>query len=187
MSCESSRRKCRCCRKFFTPEQRNGHHQQYCSASACRQASKVASQRRWRRTRFGREYFRGEKAVQRVRDWRQEHPDYWKKQKSRSPRVQAADSQPVNTEQRSCNVPSSDRRTLQDFCLTQDPAFVGLISLVTGSTLQDDIAATARNLLLKGLNILGLKIPGQPSTTKPSTYGKTSDSTGSLAPSPHRI
>ena len=43
--------------------------------------------------------------------------------------------------------------------LTQDPAFVGLISMVTGSTLQEDIAATARQLLLRGRNILGFESP----------------------------
>jgi hypothetical protein len=32
---------------------------------------------------------------------------------------------------------------------------VGLISMVTGSTLQEDIAATTRQLLLRGRNILG--------------------------------
>ncbi len=187
MSCQPSRRKCRCCKKFFSPDYRNGHHQHYCPAPACRQASKGASQRRWRGTRFGRDYFRGDKAVRRVRDWRQEHPGYWKKQKPRSQRTQTPDPKSVNPEQRSCNVPLSPLRTLQDFCLTQDPAFVGLISMVTGSTLQEDIAATTRNLLLKGQNILGLKIPGQPSSTTPSSHEKTSAPSGSPSPSAHRV
>jgi len=42
----------------------------------------------------------------------------------------------------------------------KNPAFVGLISMVTGSTLREDIAATTRQLLLKGQNILGLTAPG---------------------------
>jgi hypothetical protein len=70
--------------------------------------------------------------------------------------------------------------------LSEDPAFVGLISMVTGSTLQEHIAATARNLVLRGQNILGLKIPGQPSITT-STHEKTSDPTGSSSPSAHRV
>jgi hypothetical protein len=174
MSCRLSRRKCRCCKIFFRPDYRNRNHQQYCSAPACRQASKEASQRRWRRTSFGRGYFRGDEEVRRVKEWRRAHPGYWKKQKSRWQRDQPPDSQGVSPEQRSRNVPPSDLRTLQDFCLTQDPAFVGLISMVTGSTLQEDIATTARNLLLRGQNILGLKIPGQPSSTTTSSYEKTS-------------
>jgi hypothetical protein len=187
MSCKPSRRKCRCCRKFFRPDYRNGHHQHYCPAPACRQASKVASQRRWRQTTFGRSYSRGKEAVFRVQEWRREHPGYWKKQRSRSGKGQAADSKQVNPEQTSRNVPRSDLRTLQDFCLTQDPAFVGLISMVTGSTLQDDIENTARNLLLRGQNILGLKIPGQPSSTTPSPYEEASYPTGSSPTGPRRV
>ena len=163
MSGKPSRRKCRCCRKFFFPDYRNGHHQLFCSAAACRQASKVASQRRWRRTSFGSNYHRGEQEVWRVQQWRQANPGYWKKPKPTSKPPQPTDSQQIKPEQSSRNVPCSPLSTLQDFCLTQDPAFVGLISLVTGSTLQEDIAQTARNLLLRGQNILGLKIPGHPS------------------------
>jgi hypothetical protein len=123
----------------------------------------------------------------RVQQWRQAHPGYWKKQKSRSKRGQPADSQSVNPEQRSCNAASSDLRTLQDFCLSQDPAFVGLISMVTGSTLQEDIALTTRKLLLRGQDILGLKIPGQLSATTPSPYEEASDSTGSSSAGSRRV
>jgi hypothetical protein len=165
MSGQPSRRKCRCCKSFFRPDHRNGHHQQYCSAPACRHASKQASQRRWRQTKSGRDYFRGEQEVRRVQEWRRAHPGYWKGQKSRSGKGQDPDNQAINPEQTSCNVPGSDLRTLQDVCLTQHPAFVGLISMVTGSTLQEDIATTARLLLIRGQNILGLKVSGQPSST----------------------
>ena len=41
------RRKCRNCGQLFRPDPRNVRHQRYCSASACRRASKAASQRRW--------------------------------------------------------------------------------------------------------------------------------------------
>jgi hypothetical protein len=42
------RRKCKCCLKLFHPDPRNRRHQRYCSARACRAASKTASQARWR-------------------------------------------------------------------------------------------------------------------------------------------
>ena len=61
--------------------------------------------------------------------------------------------------QGSCNVPGSDRRMLQDLCPIQPSEFIGLISMLTGSTLQEDIEATRRNLLLRGRNILGIKFP----------------------------
>lgn len=41
----------------------------------------------------------------------------------------------------------------------QTPLFVGLISMLAGSTLQDDIAVTARQLVAKGHDILGM-VPG---------------------------
>jgi hypothetical protein len=36
------------------------------------------------------------------------------------------------------------------------PLFIGLISMWTGSTLQDDILSTARRAVAKGRHILGL-------------------------------
>ena len=44
MSCPQTRRKCRCCTKFFVPDARTQDRQRYCSTPACRQASKAASQ-----------------------------------------------------------------------------------------------------------------------------------------------
>lgn len=187
MSGQPSRRKCRCCKSFFCPDPRNGYHQQYCSAPVCRLASKRASQRRWRRTQFGRGYFRGEQEVRRVQEWRRAHPGYWKRQKSRSDKGQAPDHKAVNPKQTSRNAPPSDPPALQDFCLTQHPAFVGLISMVTGSTLQEDIATTARLLLLRGQNILGLKMPGQPSSVTRSSYEETSAPTGSSSAGSRRV
>jgi len=48
--------------------------------------------------------------------------------------------------------------------MAQAPPFVGLISMVTGSTLQEDIAATTRQVLLRGRNIPGFlpAIPAGP-------------------------
>ena len=37
-----NRRKCKCCLALFRPDPRNRHHQRYCSAAACRAASKAA-------------------------------------------------------------------------------------------------------------------------------------------------
>jgi hypothetical protein len=95
--------------------------------------------------------------------WRQSHPGYWKKKQPppnpSSQGIQAIDGQTAKPDQSSRNVPRGLPGTLQDYCLAQDPAFVGLISMVTGSTLQEDIASTARQLLLRGRNILGCVSP----------------------------
>ena len=155
MSRTLTRRKCRCCTKFFFPDPRTADRQRYCSTPACRQASKAASQRRWLSKEGNGDYFRGANQVNRVQLWRQSHPGYWKKRKPSSQSTQTIAPQSPNPDQSSCNVPRALRRTLQDDCLAQDPAFVGLISMITGSTLQEDIATTTRQLLLRGRNILG--------------------------------
>ena len=132
MNVKPKRRKCRSCNDFFIPDFRNQDRQCYCSKPECRQASKRASQERWLRQPANRDYFRGSENVQRVRDWRQAHPGYWKKT-SPSGKAQVPDSQQVNPKQVSCNVPPSPLGTLQDFCLAKDPGFIGLVAMITGS------------------------------------------------------
>jgi hypothetical protein len=64
------RRKCKCCHSLFRPDRRNRVRQHYCSAPACRAASKAASQARWLAKPDNRDYFRGPGNVARVRAWR---------------------------------------------------------------------------------------------------------------------
>lgn len=159
MSRSLTRGKCRCCSQMFVPDPRTADRQHYCSEPACRKASKAAAQRRWLSKDGNGDRFRGSSEVDRVRRWRQEHPGYWRKKNPASQSTQPVEKQSLNPGQSSCNVPRSLPRTLQDDCPTQDPVVIGLISMFTGSTLQDDIAATTRQLLLRGRNILGLAAP----------------------------
>ena len=159
MSRSSTRRKCRHCSRFFLPDPRTADRQRYCSESPCQHASKLASQRRWLSKNGNGDYFRGPRAVERVQAWRKLHPGYWRKHTPSSRLGQVVDVQSANPVDSSCNAPRGLPRTLQEECLTQDPAFVGLISMVTGSTLQEEIATTARQLLLRGRNILGFAGP----------------------------
>jgi hypothetical protein len=71
------RRKCCHCGRWFRPHPRNTYHQRFCSTPACRAASKARSQRKW--LQKNQRYFRGKKAVERVQQWRAEHPGYWRK------------------------------------------------------------------------------------------------------------
>ena len=144
MSRKHTRRKCRCCTKFFIPDPRNQSRQHYCPQPACRQASKAASQRRWLSKASNSDYFRGADQVRRIQLWRQSHPGYWRKKAPSSQGTQAVESQSANLAQASCNVPRTLPGTLQDFCLAQDPGFIGLVSMITGRTLQDDIAPIVR-------------------------------------------
>lgn len=165
MSSRVSRRKCGCCNEFFRPDYRNGHHQVYCSTEACRRASKAASQRRWLNKPANRDYFRGPENTQRVQEWRKRHPGYWRKQSSASKSDITSSPSAANADQSSCNVRAQSSPALQDVCLLQDPVVIGLISMVTGSTLQEDIASTARRLQARGRDILGLNSAANPASS----------------------
>lgn len=188
MSQRPKRRKCRGCSKFFFPDYRNRERQCYCSKPACQRASKQESQRRWLRTPFGRRYFRDADNVERVRQWRQVHPGYWKRKKPASDSTQAVPPQQVNPVQVSCNVPRSPLGTLQDSCLAQDPGFIGLLAMITGRTLQEDIAPIARRVVEQGQNILGLSFPEPRNQTPCLAYDhQTSAASGSAATSPSKL
>ena len=78
----SVKRKCLCCRDFYSPDPRNVHHQRYCSKQACRKESKAESQRRWLQCPENQNYFRESENHRRVKDWRKVNPGYWRKKKS---------------------------------------------------------------------------------------------------------
>jgi hypothetical protein len=149
----SAQRKCQYCKEFYVPDRRNLHHQSYCSKPACRKQSKAESQRRWLEKPDNHNYFSGSQNSQRVNEWRKRHPGYWRKKKSLAQgplqevcRAQVPDSQGLTKE----GLPYA----LQDLFLMQPAVIVGLISTMTGSALQDDIASTAEALQRKGEDIL---------------------------------
>ena len=152
----SAKRKCLHCREFFRPDHRNVHHQHYCSKSDCRRQSKVESQRRWLQKPENQNYFRSADNSQRVKEWRKCNPGYWRKKKSRP----EAPLQEVCQSQATQNQELSDKKVpdaLQDLFSMQPVIIVGLISTMTGSALQEDIAATTRVLLRKGQDILAMR------------------------------
>ncbi len=157
MNSKSSRSKCRHCGKVFSPDYRNRHHQLYCPDPGCRRVSKTASQRRWLRQAQNRDYFQGPEQTRRVKQWRKSNPGYWKKKPTIPQRTLAVKSQPREQVQKSCNVPNGSAEPLQDVCLVQNPLFIGLISVIAGSTLQEDIAVAIRELQTQGRKILSPK------------------------------
>ena len=82
MANKVARRKCLHCGVLFRPDPRNATHQHYCSQPDCRKASKAASQRRWFQREENRHYFQGPEQVQRVQEWRRQHPGYRRSQTS---------------------------------------------------------------------------------------------------------
>ena len=145
------RRKCCHCSQLYDPDPRNRYHQRYCSQPACRQAGKAASQRRWRASPKGRDYFRGPANRLRVQTWRQAHPGYWQRRRQRSGALQDHCLPQLL-------VPAGDKsilapRALQDVILTQGLALTGLVAQLTGSALQENIASTTRRLILLGRQV----------------------------------
>jgi hypothetical protein len=156
-----AKRKCRHCKEFFRPDYRNRHHQRYCSKPACRQQSKADAQRRWLQKPENQGHFRGPENSQRVKAWRKAHRGYWRKGKPEAKRPlqdlcpgQLPATEPLTKQ----IVPAA----LQDLFLMQPAVVLGLISMMTGSALQEDIAETVLRLQRKGLDILGTNPTGKP-------------------------
>lgn len=146
-------RKCLHCNEDYHPDPRNGGRQSYCVKPVCQKASKAASQRQWLSRPENRDYFRGAENCERVRLWRLANPGY-RRNKRPAPKSVLQDPlipQAVENEEIATPVPSS---VLQEILFVQPAMFVGLISVLTGYGLQEDIAASARSFLIRGEDIL---------------------------------
>jgi hypothetical protein len=157
-----TRFKCLNCSEIQTADYRNGGRQQYCGKEPCRKASKAASQRGWLSKPENADYFRGEDNVGRVREWRKRHPGYWRKKRAA---VEDALQDRCSSEVTKDEVVGQNRvlPALQEAWFMQPAVLVGLISTVTGSALQEDIARSAHCFLLRGQDILGVaRAPAHP-------------------------
>ena len=154
----SAKRKCLCCQEFYDPDPRNLRHQRYCSKPACRKESKAQSQRQWQEKPENQNYFRSPENCQRVKEWRKLNPGYRRKKKLRVQAVlqEVFQSQVIHNEE---VIPERTPGVLQDLFSMQPTVVVGLISMMTGSVLQEDIVSTVGVLVRKGRDILGMK-PG---------------------------
>jgi len=137
---------CLHCHEELLADCRNLGRQRFCHKPDCRRASKASSQRQWRSRPENRDYFRGSDQCERVRRWRKANPDYWRSK--RPPPACALQDSSV---------------ALQEICFAQPALIIGLIALVTGLALQDDIAACTRSLLNRGREILRM-VPWRPSS-----------------------
>ena len=145
--------KCLHCREEQISDARNRGRQRYCVKPECRKASKARSQRRWISRPENENYFRGAENAERVRQWRLSHPGYWRKKVSCSEDT----LQDVCTEQEAHNkvvVIARASDALQDVCMAQPALLVGIISIMTGHALQEEIAMSARSFLTRGQDIL---------------------------------
>jgi len=176
MKPETRRCKCLHCKKLFVPDYRNRERQGYCATPECRKAGKRVRQQRWLSKPENSDYFRDAQNVERVQDWRKEHPGYWKRhpRKTAGTLQDACSAQPVAVKELTpVALPAACPSTLQDVCLVQVPLMVGLISKFTDCTLQDDIVLFVRRLIAKGQDILDQ--PSSRSTKENTLYDKQKD------------
>ena len=151
--------KCLHCNEDYHRDPRNGGRQRYCAKPDCRQASKAASQRQWLGRPENRDYFRGPENCERVRLWRLANPGY---RRSKRPAPQSVLQEPLipqAVENEEVAIPEATS-VLQEILFVQPAMFVGLISVLTGYGLQEDIAASARSFLNRGEDILRMT-PGR--------------------------
>jgi hypothetical protein len=148
------RRKCKHCLKLFSPDPRTHNRQRYCSAPACRAASKAASQARWLAAPENRGYFHDPAHVDRVKAWRSRHPGYWRKRQSAGTALQdVIITQPIGSAGKTAKIVLPP---LQDLITAQPAVLIGLIAHIVGTPLQDEIARTTERLLRLGRDILAL-------------------------------
>lgn len=155
--------KCSCCKERHAVDPRNAGRQKYCSKPGCRKASKAASQRQWNAKPENRDYFRGEQNAARVREWRAANPGYWRRgaRSNAGGKVVLQETwiaQTVGDERTAWNL---EQDALQDVCPARNPVLVGLVAVLSGLALQEDIAAFMAKLLSRGEDILRMS-PGRP-------------------------
>ena len=175
------RRRCLCCKDLFLPDPRSRYHQRIFSKAESKNASKALSQARWRAKSGNQNYWRGAQEVERVRSWRKAHPGYWKNEtpKPECTLQEDCSAQAIEPEQLNLELVPAP---LQEDSLAQHPLMVGLISMLTTSTLQEDIASTRRRLIARGHEILGM-VPG----TRLNPYEQKTPGSGAPAPTPQPI
>jgi hypothetical protein len=168
----ASSRKCCHCREHFVPSPNNRQRQGYCSKELCRKASKAAAQAKWVNKAENRHYFRGAENVERVRQWRSQHPGYWRKKNAaagaRSALQDLATIEVIAPEAVTVHKEALSRGgdlesgqlweqqglALQDLASCQVPLLAGVVSLLIGEALQDRFAHFTRELVDRGRRVL---------------------------------
>jgi hypothetical protein len=148
------KRKCKCCGELYMPDARHFHDQNYCGKAECRMVSKKVSQHRWLISPKGAEYRDPEEIKRRVREWRKEHPKYWRRT-GKGGRGALRETKSLQVPDEQLITASLDRGALQDMTFAQPALLVGLIASLTGTALQETIAETSRRYVLLGQDILG--------------------------------
>ena len=127
--------------------------QRYCSQPQCKRASKAHSQRLWSSKPENHDYFTGEANSERVRQWRKTHLGYETKP-NRGPKGPLQDLIETYLVDNKVVVVGEREKLLQDHMRLQTALVVGLVSILSEATLQDEIAKILRSCLNRGGDIL---------------------------------
>jgi len=152
---KTQKKKCRHCRQLFVPDHRNREKQGYCEKAPCRKASKAASQKKWLSKPENKDYFLGPDNVERVQQWRKNNLEYWKRTNRSTALQDHLAPQTTEIKEDNSQIDAQPKKhALQDLLMAQSPVIIGLISNLTGSALQDDIANTLLRMQQFGQEIL---------------------------------
>ena len=152
---KKQKKKCRHCRQLFVPDHRNRGKQDYCEKAPCRKASKAASQKKWLSKPENKDYFRGPDNIERVQQWRKNNLEYWKRTNRSTALQDHLAPQPTENKEDNSQIDAQPKKhALQDLLMAQSPVIIGLISNLTGSALQGDIANTLLRMQQFGQEIL---------------------------------
>lgn len=145
------RKKCKNCGRTFLPDSYNHHHQAYCNNPDCRKKSRKASKARYRKKRSLSLDFRKKESI-RVKAWQTKHPGYWKKRKKRSKKVRRG---AVLRDIAQVEKLNEDMSVLRDIAICQHTMLEGVISVLTGDVLREDIGAQRNRLYDRGKEVSG--------------------------------
>lgn len=139
--------------------------QRYCPRVGCKAAGQSKARSRWRSE--NPDHFKGFANLLRVQDWRRDNPGYWRR-RTRVGRYSLRG--PLGDAARLC--------ALQHVIDTHFSLVVGLLSRLTGSALQHEIADEMRRLMLLGHGIITQSVdpsdgPAQPPAGNGGASGKT--------------
>jgi hypothetical protein len=179
---------CQNCKRVFHPDYRNVTRQRFCSKPECRHASKVDAQQRWRQQPDNLDYFKGSVHVERVQQWRREHPGYWRRQAPEASTEPDAlqeilTAQEMETQSLQEGIENPEPDALQDSFFLQPTVLVGLIAQISGLALQEDIASMVRRLQQLGRDILDRSphaTGGSPDALTPNLLGQAAPSAAEI-------
>lgn len=128
---------------MFVPDPRVLQRQRYCSKPACAKASRSAAQTKWLKKAENRKHFSGLPDLVRMQQWRAANPGYWRRRRKLGRYRLRGELAEVVRE-----------LALQDMIDAQFSLLIGLMSHLSESALQDEIASEIRRLSVLGHAVL---------------------------------